>query len=198
MATQRSNAAHRMAAIVAAALTHAGLPGCVEISREPVGKPLLSGLQSGGGFRRLQNTDENGVPLQAASPVERRVVDEDGTITLNAPTVSDLMRHILETISADEEELFTDQLLSPVTRREFVERGYDPAEAFRELKRRQKDIRDLFRAMPVGEFTPGILMRQVGRNTFRLGVKGDPGLKWSFMDVTLEKGRYTLRWFGRE
>ena len=48
------------------------------------------------------------------------------------------------------------------------------------------------------EYTPGVMMRQVGRNTFRLGVKGDPDLKWSFLDVVLERGNYTLRWLGKE
>ena len=173
--------------------------GCMEeIRREPVGKPLLSGLQSGGGFSRMQNLGDDGSLPGAGGGEPRRLVSDDGTITLRSPTVADLMRHMLETIAADEEDLFTEQLRSSVTRREFVERGYDPVEAFRELKRRQDDLRALFRAMPVGEYTPGVMMRQVGRNTFRLGVKGDPDLKWSFLDVVLERGNYTLRWLGKE
>jgi hypothetical protein len=187
----------RLVTVIAAGLL--SVPGCTqELSREPVGKPMLAGLQGGGGFRALQNPDEDGQPggIPAGSP--RRETAEDGTVTLRSPTVADLMRHILETIAGDEEDLFTEQVLSSVTKSEFVERGFDPKEAFRELARRQDDVRALFRAMPVGEYTPGVMMRQVGRNTFRLGVKGDPGLRWSFMDVVLERGRYTLRWFGQE
>lgn len=171
--------------------------GCMEeIRREPVGKPLLSGLQNGGGFRSLRGLKGSGANGQDQLPT--RSVDLDGTITLRSPTIRDLMRHMLETVAAEEEELFTEQLLSSVTRREFLERGYDPAEAFREVERRQKDLRALLRAMPIGEFTPGLMMQPKGHNTFRLGVKGDPDLNWSFVDVVFENGNYTLRWFGRE
>jgi hypothetical protein len=88
-------------------------------------------------------------------------------------------------------------MLSTVTKQEFHDRGFDPVEAHREMVRRQKDIRALFQAMPAGEFTPGVLMQNVGRNTFRLAIKGDPHLRWSFIDVVLEQGNYKLRWFGR-
>lgn len=175
---------------------------CVETTtREPVRKPLLSGLQSGGGFSSLRQTDSEGNPVNPAglgTGTDRRIIAEDGTITLKSPTISDLMRHMLETLVNDEEELFTEQLLSTVTTREFIERGYDPAEAFRELQRREKDVRALFRAIPIGEFTPGVFLRNVGPNMFRLGIKGDPDLRWSFIDVVLEKGQYKLRWLGRD
>lgn len=172
------------------------LPACVESTTTQVNKPFFAGINSGGGFRTLQNAAKNGdTPIERPDP---RVVSPDGTITLNSPTVSDLMRHILETIVNEEEELFTEQMLSKVTTQEFLDRGFDPVEAHREMVRRQKDIRALFQAMPAGEFTPGVLMENVGRNTFRLAIKGDPGLRWSFMDVVLEQGSYKLRWFGRQ
>ena len=171
------------------------LPACTETTTQ-VNKPFFSGINSGGGFRTLKNASESGI-----APVERpdpRVVDPDGTITLSSPTVSDLLRHILETIANEEEDIFTEQLLSKITKREFVDRGFDPVEAHREMTRRQDDIRALFRAMPAGEFTPGVFMRNVGSNTFRLAIKGDPDLHWSFIDVVLERGNYKLRWFGTQ
>lgn len=189
---------HPLSVLVA---LHLALSGCVEINREPVGKPLLAGLQNGGGFTSLRQVDKNGQPVNQAglgTGGDKRVVAEDGTVTLNSPTISDLMRHILETVVNEEEDLFTDQLLSTITRREFIERGLDPAEAYRELVRREKDLRALFRAIPIGEFTPGVLLRNVGPNIFRLGIKGDPDLRWSFIDVVLEKGQYKLRWLGRD
>ncbi len=188
-------------ASAAAAVMVGSLTACVEVNREPVGKPLLSGLQSGGGFTSLRQLDENGQPASPAglgTGADKRTVAEDGTVILRSPTISDLMRHILETVVNDEEEPFTEHLLSSVTKREFIERGYDPAEAFRELKRREDDVRALFRAIPIGEFTPGVMLRNVGPNMFRLGIKGDPDLRWSFIDVVLEKGHYKLRWLGRD
>ena len=170
---------------------------CVETRVIQKSKPLLAGLpgvQGGEAYGQAPPAQTTGV---AGEGDGGRVQNPDGTVTLTTPTVRDLMRHILETITREEEELFTEQLLSSITRREFVERGYDPREAFRELVRRQDDLRNLFRAMPAGEFTPGILMRPVGRNIFRLRAEGDPDMRWSFMDVVFEDRRYTLRWFGR-
>lgn len=172
--------------------------GCVETQVTQVNKPMFAGLpgvDSGGGSLASAFGQSRPEILQ---PVEQiRVENPDGTITLRAPTVRDLMRHILETLVRDEEEIFTQQVLSTITRREFVERGYDPREAFRELKRRQGDIRGLFQAMPMGEFTPGILLRPIGKNMFRLHSEGDRSMPYRFMDVVFEGGDYRLRWFGR-
>lgn len=190
---QRPAHMKRRAALLAAIL--ALFPACTETTTQ-VNKPFFSGINSGGGFRTLNNaTGDGNAPLDRPNP---RVVNPDGTITLNSPTASDLLRHILETIANEEEDLFTEQLLSKVTKREFIDRGFDPVEAHREMTRRLDDIRALFRAMPAGEYTPGVLMQNVGRNTFRLAIKGDPNLKWSFIDVVLERGNYKLRWFGSQ
>lgn len=183
--------------VAGAALGLAG--GCVETRVTQVNKPMFAGLpgvESGGGsLASVFNPSSRPEILQ---PVEEiRVVNADGTITLRAPTVRDLMRHILETVMRDEEEVFTQQVLSAITRREFVERGYDPREAFRELKRRQGDVRRLFQAMPMGEFTPGIMLRPIGKNMFRLHSEGDRSMPWRFMDVVFEGGDYRLRWFGQ-
>lgn len=176
----------------------AGAPGCVETRVIPKGKPFMSGLPGtgGGGGFHLPPQDAAGAQPDAA-PKETRTVNPDGTVTLHSPTVRDLMRHILETLAADEKDLFTRQLLSTKTRGEFIERGYDPGEAFIELQRRRDDLRRLFSAMPVGEFTPGVLMQPVGRNVFRLRAEGDPTMPWTYMDVVYEKREYRLRWFGR-
>ena len=171
------------------------ISGCVETTITQVNKPFFSGINNAGGLRNLQNASTNGgEQTQIKDP---RVINTDGTITLNSPTIRALLRHILETIANGEEDLFTDQLLSTITKREFTDRGFDPVEAHREMTLKKDDIRALFRAMPAGEFTPGVLMQNVGRDTFRLAIKGDPGLRWSFIDVVLERGQYKLRWFGR-
>jgi len=172
------------------------LSGCMETTVTQVNKPFFSGINNAGGLRNLQNAPINGgEQTQIKDP---RVINPDGTITLNSPTIRALLRHILETIANEEEDLFTDQLLSTITKREFTDRGFDPVEAHREMTLRKDDIRALFRGMPAGEFTPGVLMQNVGRNTFRLAIKGDPALYWSFIDVVLERGQYKLRWFGRQ
>ncbi|MBZ0172341.1 MAG: hypothetical protein K8E66_08185 [Phycisphaerales bacterium] len=158
----------------------------------------MSGLPGtqGGGFR-LPTQDQAAKNELFERPAELRATNPDGSVTLRSPTVRDLMRHILETIMAGDEDAFTEHLLSTETRREFAERGYDPREAFRELSRRRDDLRRLFQAMPAGEFTPGVLMQPVGRNMFRLNAEGDRTMDWTYMDVVFDRGDYRLRWFGR-
>jgi hypothetical protein len=172
------------------------LPSCTETRVITTTKPILAGLpgtEGGGAFPA-----EGATRPDILQPVaEIRTTEPDGTVRLRSPTVRELMRHILQTIADDERDLFTDQILSKITKQEFYERGFDPATCFDEVKRRRSDLRRLFQAMPAGEFTPGILMQPVGRNVFRLRVEGDETMNWKYMDVVFESEDFKLRWFGR-
>lgn len=126
-----------------------------------------------------------------------RIEEEDGTVILYSKSVRQLMAHITTTVADDEEELFLEQLLAKRTRDEFLERGLDPALAFEELKRRQRDIGRLFYFMPMGEFTPGIDFRSIGPNVFRVRLpsRTHEDLHWIGLDVVFEDYNYRLRWF---
>jgi hypothetical protein len=126
-----------------------------------------------------------------------REVREDDSIVLHAKSVQHLMTHIVTTMQNGEEDLFVDQILSEKTRQEFVVRGYDPADAYRDVVRRQRDVFKLFNVMPFGEYTPGLYLRTTGRNEFRLEIPRSSrgNLKWTGMDVVFERGNYRLRWF---
>lgn len=133
-------------------------------------------------------------------PPESELVIElpDGTKRLVSTTGRHLMSHIINTIDADDREMFLDQVLSDLTKEEFLERGMDPGLAFDELKKRRADIMKLFNKMPMGEFTPGMLMKNVGGGVQRLQVFGAAAseLRWTFMDMRFEHGQWKLRWFG--
>ena len=77
------------------------------------------------------------------------------------------------------------------------ERGLDPGLAFDELVRRQRDVGRLFYFMPVGEFTPGVDYRTIGKNVFRVKLprQTHDGLYWIGLDVIFEDYNYKLRWF---
>lgn len=126
-----------------------------------------------------------------------RVEDEDGTITLYSKSVRQLMAHISTTIANNESELFLEQLLCQRTKDEFYDRGLDPALAFEELVRRERDIGRLFYFLPMGEYTPGVYLKTIGRNTFRLKLPrvGNESLYWLGLDVVFEDNNYKLRWF---
>ncbi|MEL7472827.1 MAG: hypothetical protein AAGK04_05860 [Planctomycetota bacterium] len=138
--------------------------------------------------------------VDPSAVVEGRTVveHEDGSVTLVAKSGRHLMAHIFNTTTEGDEALFTEQVLSSVTREEFVERGFPASAAFEALKARERDMLLLFAMMPQGEYTPGVLMRRVGDKTYRLQVSG-PGtgrLKWRRMDMVMENGSWRLRWFG--
>jgi len=134
-----------------------------------------------------------------SNELELVIEQPDGSVILRSPSGRHLMVHIYTTIEAGDKELFTDQLLSETTRREFYDRGYDPGHAFDELVRRQDDVFKLFARMPQGEYTPGIVWKNLGQKTMRLKVNGQAArdLRWNFMDMVLEQGNWKLRWFGR-
>ncbi len=132
-----------------------------------------------------------------------RQVDENGDITLYARSGRHLMSHIYITLANGERDLFVDQVLSSVTREEFVARGLDPTEAFDRLKASEPDIHALFDAMPNGEYTPGAIWKPMGHvqgdRLYRLGVAGliARDLRYTHLDVVMERGSWRLRWFGR-
>lgn len=154
----------------------------------------LDGAQSGLPAKRQARA----LPDFLRTPDEGiRVEHEDGTITLYSKSVRQLMAHISTTVSNAEKELFLDFLLSDRTKEEFYERGLDPGLAFDELVRRERDIGRLFYYMPMGEYTPGLYLKTIGRNTFRLKLPraNNQSLYWLGMDVVFEQSNYKLRWF---
>jgi hypothetical protein len=126
-----------------------------------------------------------------------RVEHEDGSITLHTKSIRQLMAQITTTIQNGEKDLFLEQVLSTITKEEFYERGLDPGLAFDELTVRQRDIARMFYFMPMGEYTPGLYLKNVGRNMFRLELSraNNPTLYWIGIDSVFEKGNYRLRWF---
>lgn len=163
-----------------------GLPG--SSSSEVVTAPKVTPLppEVAG---RIDEVDEDARPLV--------LEDDDGNRTLLIRSGRDLMYHITWTLEEGERELFADEVLSSVTREEFLARGKDPREAFDMLEPRQRSIRLLFSRMPQGEFTPGMVMKAVGGGVYRLQVRPGPNLYFSGMDLVNEAGHWRLRWFVR-
>jgi hypothetical protein len=158
---------------------------------------LLSGLD-GAQSKLPAKQQARALPDFLRTPDEGiRVVDEDGTVTLYAKSVRQLMAHISTTIANGERDLFVEQVLCKLTKDEFYERGLDPGLAFDELVRRERDIGRMFYYMPMGEYTPGLYLKTIGRNTFRLKLPraNNEALHWLGMDVVFEDRNYRLRWF---
>ena len=173
------------------------LSGCQRYERVVSRSSILSGLE-GSESTIPQRRSKHAVHEIFSTPTgEIRVEDELGEITLYAKNVRQLMTHITTTIQKEEQDLFIDQVLSQVTKDEFAQRGLDPALAFEELTKRQREIFRLFYFMPMGEYTPGLHLKAVGYNTFRLQLSRarNESLYWIGIDAVFENGNYRLRWF---
>lgn len=185
----------RLAAILLLAAT---VPGCARYERVVHYKPALAnlpGAQSG----MPVVIDPKRMPTSSADTEQRiRIERDDGEIELISRSAFHMLSHIHATLSADEEELFTEYVLSNRTKQEFIDRGWEPKEAFVELKRRERDVYALLARMPMGEYTPGLFLERLERNTFRLhvGNRGTENLAWKFVDIVVEQGQWRLRWFG--
>lgn len=132
--------------------------------------------------------------------------NQDGSVTLVIKSGRNLMAHIQRTLAGSEDpaeavvlkDQFTRQVLSEITRGEYQERGRDPGEAYDLAKKSQKDIAKMFNRMPMGEYSPNVLMDQIGRNMIRVRLTGQARrdlTKWTGFDMVLEKGNWRLRWF---
>ena len=121
----------------------------------------------------------------------------DGSTTLVAKTGQHLMVHIFNCVQRDDARTFVDQVLSDMTKQEYYARGQSPERAFETIKDRKSDMVRLFRAMPSGEGTPGLLSDGVGQGVRRFVVTGKAaqGLSWIGIDMVMEKGNWKLRWF---
>ena len=179
----------------------AGLCGCKpyqrEISRKGMLTPFSDETRAAGGSKPTGPSYTH--PVFALPEGKIRVEDEDGEVTLYAKSVKHLISHIIYALENDERDLFVDQILSKITIAEFHERNLDPGIAFDELVNHRKDVYKAFHLMPQGERTPGMFLRTLGPNMFRLAASrsGRAHLLWIGIDVSFEGGNYKLRWFVR-
>lgn len=176
------------------------LGGCTYervVRYEPFMGDLPGAVVGGDATSRRQQGQSLGDPL-AMPAGGLREEDEEGNITLRARSFQHLMHHVATTLARDERELFMGQVLSPLTLAEFDERELDPGLAFDELKRRERDVRALFTQMPLAERSPGVTLRKIDRNMYRLRVSGPngAGLRWRSIDAHFADGEWRLRWFG--
>lgn len=176
------------------------LSGCAREERMVNYKPFFTGLSGA-----QLNTPATGDSTPKSSGAIAREEDlfqpvlehPDGRRTLQSKTGMQLMYHIQWTLQGDERELFVEQVLSEITRREYTDRNVDINEAFDRLKKRERDIAMLFSRMPMGENSPNVLMRPMGANMFRLQLSGAAARDMHFrgFDMVLESGNWRLRWF---
>lgn len=174
-------------------LCASAMPACHTEEKVVSYKPFFSGLEGATSQTTPVLSEEHKPALPEGAVADDGVqTGPDGATRLVARNALALMMHIQRTLAADEEALFVDQVLCEQTRREFQERGYDPAEAFKYLKKHEKAIRDLFTRMPAGERSPMVVATSLAPRVQRLKVTGlaAKDLKWTGFDMVLEGARW--------
>jgi hypothetical protein len=154
----------------------------------------------------LPGSESNTPVVRADNYVDPTVVAPDKLVvedpvtkkkTLTTKTGRHLMGHIYNALKDNDKETFVDQILSTQTKQECAERKVEPGACFDELMLRKDDVVALFNAMPAGEFTPGVYVRNLGPKSQRIQVEGlaAKDLSWTGIDMVMEKGNWKLRWF---
>lgn len=188
------------AAVCLACLACLAVASCKRRLGERARNPMFRGMDGSATASEaapLPGSDALASDPNLAAPAEIRVEVEKGKFVLTSRSARDLMRHIHATLENGERDLFTEQVLSELTREEFRARSLDPGLAFDELLRRREDITKLFNRLPMGEHSPNALLKKVDRRIYRVIVTGKAaeGLSWAGFDMALEKGQWKLRWF---
>ena len=138
--------------------------------------------------------DEDDTAARPKEIAPLRMQRPDGSIYLVANSPGHVIYHLTQTLAKKEHELLFNDVLSDALKSEYRKRARDPKEAVQWLAQRERDIAALFAELPLAENTPGVEMKPIGRNRFRLEVSRElvPELKLSKFDVIIERGQFRL------
>lgn len=138
--------------------------------------------------------DPSAEPRSRGEMLGLRRINRDGSVTLFARSPSDVMYHVMTTLENKEYDLLLDQVIAESTKSEYRSRGREPNESVDYLIKRRDDIAALFATFPMGDQTPGVQMKSIGRNTFRLTapVAMTQELRLHSLDVVIEGGQFRL------
>lgn len=185
-----------IAALVAAIVAVMGCAGCTE-TRVIRSHTPLAGLPGAEGGLQVGSKLDGYIDPTATPGGRNFILYEDGSVELIAKTGDQLLKHLSGVVRTRNSELFTQQLLSERTKQEFAERGLEPSLAFEMLVEREADFRAMRARMPLGEKTPGVVMRKLGKRAYRVQTVGLAArdLAWTGYDMIFEGGSWRLRWF---
>jgi hypothetical protein len=189
--------------VVIAATVSLTLAGCVEEKLVRKDRPFFGSagraddIGSVLGTKPASDRGEPSLSSQAEDMSTIVLKQPDGSVQLRAGSGRHLLVHVYNTLMDDQRDLFTQQVLSEVTKKEYRERGLDPSTAYDTLREMENDIVDLCNAMPFGERTPGTQMKSVGGRVLRLEAPPEKhaSLRLIAMDMVMERGSWRLRWF---
>jgi hypothetical protein len=123
-------------------------------------------------------------------PRSIRIPHEDGSVTLIMTSPRHVVMHLRQTLTLQEPELLYEQVLSEEAKKEYRRNDLDPHEAVEFLMKNRREVLKMLQRMPQGELSPGMFLTKIGKNAYRLEVRGASaqGLSFRRLDVIWEHG----------
>lgn len=141
-----------------------------------------------------QHAPVAGEELEEVENEPLRLTDEDGNITLISRSPRHVLFHLTRTLDKGEHDILFEQVIAEETKRDYRLADRDPRDALEFILKHESEIRELVRTMPMGEQTPGLLLKPLGPNRFRLRapptVAAD--MRFTQADFVVEDGRFRL------
>lgn len=124
------------------------------------------------------------------NPRSIRINNEDGSVTLILSSPRHVILHLRQTLLDEDRDLLFDQVLSDRAKENYAQAGKDPHEAVEFLIANRREVLKMLQRMPQGELSPGLFMKKIGPNAFRLELNGaqSRGLAFRRLDVVWELG----------
>jgi hypothetical protein len=120
----------------------------------------------------------------------------DGSVTLVAKSIRQLMILVQKTLAEDRDDLLYEQVVSEEAKQQYRDKGKEPLEILAYLKEHRQDISTLFSRMPFGEQSPNVILDQPGNRTFHLKLTGlaTKGSNFHHLWAIMEHGTWKLLW----
>jgi hypothetical protein len=160
-------------------------------------KPFFTGI-SGAEFKGAQPVNpKTGFIDPTVVPDQKIVIERsDGSKILISKTVRHMMTHLETCLDDGDDDLLMEQVISEKTKQEFRGQGKDPKDVIKMLRKNRKDIAKLFARMPMGEYTPTVILEQPGDKTWVIRLSGAPaeGMKYTKLWARMEDGNWRFLW----
>ena len=172
------------------------MPGAV--STLPIERPASTGQTAGSSaWANLQLRFEAENPDLVPDPINalRAHPTDDPTRTvllLHSPR--HLVLNLRDCIVMGQWELIQEQIISDFVKDELRAELRDPLDVLRLIARSRRSVVALLDTMPEGDLTPGLVLRPMGGNTFRLSAPGGGALdlKFRHLDMLIEDSQFRL------
>jgi len=143
----------------------------------------------------------NGDPLsslraQGETPIANLLSSVDGKDTLVCTRPRHVMVHLAMRLNDDKEQAFLDQIVSDVTKQQFVGEGKSEREIIDFLQSNYDDIMLLFARMPAAELSPNVAFDRFTGGQYRIRITGAATKGLRFTELWLEQkgGKWKFVW----